>query len=96
MNAKQLIWANSELDRGMIQEEPITPVEFKSPDERDEIEKVELAYIDDETVQKFENQFQSEIEYLHTDLWDEYLLLRESCKADYTIALKEKKRVEEE
>lgn len=41
----------------MIQDEPTTPIDCKSPVEWDEFEWVELAYIDDETVQKFENQF---------------------------------------
>lgn len=90
MDAKKLVWANSELDRGFEREEPFTPNELnRDYNGLSEFERVEIAYIDDEAVGQFDKDFADEISVLHSDLNQEYMLLWECCREGYILSLKE-------
>jgi hypothetical protein len=79
LNAKNLVHANSELDKAFVRDDPITPMErnVDGKVEYDELEEVEIAVVDDLTVDEFEVELGYEIRTLHSDLVDEYSLLRE-------------------
>jgi len=50
INSKNLVRANSELDKGMVQDEPMTPMNYSNAEEEDVVERCEIAYVDDLTV----------------------------------------------
>ncbi len=74
-NAGKLVHANSELDRAMVRDEPLTPIANDKP-EYDELEEVELAVVDDPNVAEFEQELAKEVGNLHSDLVDEYTNVR--------------------
>ena len=91
----KLIRANSELDRGMIRDEPITPISDGGWD-YDQLEEVEMAVVDDLSVDRFEKELNCEMGVLHDDLKEEYRLIQATFTADFEEAYKKKKQETEE
>ena len=74
----------------MIREDPITPIGTGAnlnAFEPDTLEQVQTAVIDDPSVGMFENDLEQDIKVLHSDLCEEYSVLRECYRTDYENAI---------